>query len=224
MEFSNEIIKLELVGDRKVNCYLVVINSHCLIVDPGYNKEYLREIIKNKNLTVDGILLTHCHVDHINAIDGFDVNIYLFESELEILRNNNINGYDLFNRKKPFDETKLKLIYVKDQEKIEFQNATFQVIHTPGHTPGSVCYQFKNYIFTGDTIFKNKVGDWRFEKGSLVDLKKSIIKLMDYHDDTILLPGHFENTTIAKERENNKFYLRTLAEINEIYDKENNQR
>jgi len=214
MEISENIFKLELIGDQKMNCYVLHKNGHCLIIDPGYNKEVIQDYIDKSNFIVDGILLTHGHVDHVNAIDVYETNIYIHKLEIEMFNNNEINGYDLFNRKKEFDVDKINFIYVEDKDIIKFLDEDIEVIHTPGHTPGSVCYKYRNYIFSGDTLFKEKVGEWRFKKGSLDDLKKSILRLMNYSDEVVLLPGHFEISTIGEERIKNKFFIRVIKELN----------
>jgi glyoxylase-like metal-dependent hydrolase (beta-lactamase superfamily II) len=212
MIISKNVEKIELFGDQKMNCYIIKSDFYCVIIDPGYQKEIIKKYVEDNNLLVQGILLTHGHVDHVNAVDVYDTKVYIHESELEMFNNNKINGYDLFSRKKEFDVDKIQFVLVKDKDIIKFNNENIEVIHTPGHTPGSVCFKYKEFLFSGDTLFKDKVGEWRFKMGNLDHLKKSIFKIMELEDETILLPGHFDISSIDEERKNNKFYKRIIGE------------
>jgi glyoxylase-like metal-dependent hydrolase (beta-lactamase superfamily II) len=96
--------------------------------------------------------------------------------------------------------------FLEDGDTITLDNMKFEVIHTPGHTPGGICLKHKGVVFTGDTLFKGSIGRTDFPGGSYDQIIKSIKeKLMVLDDDTVVYPGHEGKSTIKEERENNPF-------------------
>lgn len=200
--------RLMLRGEIPINCYFIINNNKCYIVDPGYQKDRIIDYVKKNNLEVLGILLTHGHVDHIGAIDCFDVPVYLYKDEYEVVIDNDKNGFDFYSKEMFFDINDINFVKIDENVKFQLDDKEIEVLHTPGHTVGGVCYKVDNDLYSGDTLFRGTVGKWTFPTGSLEDIQKSIFKLMDTMDDeTKVYPGHGRSTTIGIERESNKYYL-----------------
>ncbi len=199
--------KILLLGEIDVNCFFIEHNNKCYIVDPGYEKEKVIKYVQDNKLEVLGILLTHGHIDHIGAIDSFDVPIYLHKGEYEIIIDNYKNGFDFYGREIPYSFDKLNLIKIDESDVFQIEDKKIEVIHTPGHTIGSVCYKFDNDLYTGDTLFNGSVGRWDFPTGHLQTLQESIVNLIDNQDDSMKIhPAHGPSSTINNEKINNYFY------------------
>ncbi len=200
--------KILLYGDINVNCYLIEHHQKCYIIDPGYQKERLIDYVNEHQLEVLGILLTHAHLDHIGAIDAFDVPVYLHENEFEIITDNVKNGFSFFGKEMPYDLSSIHLVPLHDGQTLALDDLSIEVIHTPGHTVGCVCYKVENDLYTGDTLFKGTVGRWDFPTGHLQTLQQSVVSLIDSQEDNITIhPAHGDSSTIAAERRTNPFYL-----------------
>ncbi len=199
--------KFELQGDIPMNCYFIERDACCYVIDPGYEKERLIEYVKRNNLEVLGILLTHAHVDHIGALDAFDVPVYLHEDEMEVLQDDLKNGFALFRKEKTYDLKSIHFVQVRDGDALPLAGETIKVLHTPGHTVGSVCYQVGQNIYTGDTLFCGGVGKWEFPTGCLETLMQSVVHLVDTQEEAVHIhPGHGASSTIGAERSHNMFY------------------
>ena len=199
--------KILLYGEIPVNSYILEDNGECYIIDPGYEKERVIDYIKDSGLSVKGILLTHAHIDHVGAIDAFDVPVYLHEEEHNILLNDELNGFEFYHRSKPYDIKNIKIVTLKDGDKLPLGDKYIEVIHTPGHTVGGVCYRYNNDLYTGDTLFEGTVGKWTFPTGDLDTLKKSVIKIIETEPEEMKIhPAHGNSSTIGTEKIYNHFY------------------
>lgn len=184
------------------NSYIISNQNDCIIVDPGqrYSKVALK--IKNK-YNVKGILLTHGHLDHFDGIGYFDCPIYIHELDENKLYNSYLSLYSMVNLETPYKNHELNVVTVRDLDIIELIGYKFQVLHTPGHTSGSVCYNFLDNVFTGDTIFKGNYGRIDFPTGSSSDMLKSLNRILNYYkDEYVVYPGHDDTTTIKNEKKN----------------------
>lgn len=193
------------------NCFLVINKNinHGFIIDPGMKIDDLISDIKNSNIIIDAIFLTHGHFDHsmkANELSNlYNCDIYANENEKEILESEQYNLSKKFF--KPTIITNVK--YLKDNEEITISNINIKCILTPGHTKGGMCYMLNKYdiIFTGDTLFKNSFGRYDLYSGSLEEIKNSIInKLFVLNPNMIVYPGHGENTTILQEQKDNMIF------------------
>ncbi len=193
------------------NCFIVENEDtkECILIDTGSERERIRNFVKEKGLSVVCILLTHAHFDHIGACDCFDVPIYIFKDEMDILKDNNANLSALFGIKFDYDVNKLNLITLEDGQELEIADMNIKVIHTKGHTKGSVCYLFNNkYLFSGDTLFKGSVGRTDFISGNQAELLNSLKYLIKNLDESIeVFPAHGESTTIGYEKKTNVFCI-----------------
>jgi len=161
------------------------------IIDPAWDKDIIEKKLKENNISPELILLTHAHSDHINLCNYF-LNNY---KNIKIYMHKN----DTFLLEKEFPNT----IYIKDNENIKIGNEEISIIHTPGHTPGSVCYRWKNLLFTGDTLFLGCCGRVDLPGSDPEAMRQSLIKIFKLSDDTQILPGHSYNgfkTTIKAQK------------------------
>lgn len=196
-----------ILGDYQVNCYIVFDEeNNAVIIDPGAEASKIISAVKEHNLNVKYIILTHAHPDHFGALDEirreFKVKAYLSEDDSEMLanRSSQINGM-LGLKVSPLKAD----ILVKDGDLIEFGDKNFKVIATPGHTPGGICLLLDNVLFSGDTLFYGSIGRTDLPGGDYDTIIKSLHKLMELDKDTIVLPGHGSETNIEFERANNPF-------------------
>jgi len=197
------------VGPLMVNCYIVHDSENCLIIDPGDEPDKIINYIKNSGFKPLGIFNTHGHFDHIGAVkrlkEEFGIKFYIHESDVFLVKESASHGafFGVMGVESPeIDE------YVKDGDVFDFDGLSFKVIHTPGHSPGGVCYYFEREktVFSGDTLFELSVGRTDFPYGDMDMLINSIKnKLFSLGDDITVYPGHGEKTNIRKERENNMF-------------------
>ena len=172
-------IKTVITGYLDENCYVLIKNGTCLIVDPGddYDK-IVKEVGENKIL---GILITHSHFDHIGALRNF-----LVKKSIKIFKRSNCL-----------------------EKEYSIGDFKFKVIHTPGHSKDSITFYFEeeNVMFIGDFIFKDSIGRCDLPGGSSIEMKDSINKIRKYPLNVKLFPGHGEDTTLEYELENNQFLV-----------------
>ena len=199
------------LGPVGTNCYIATKNDKSIIIDPGHNDTRLIDYIKKENLNIEKILLTHGHFDHIAGVDmvreATGAKVYIHENDSEMLSNPNKNGSALIMGMnitiKDADE------FVFDKEKIDFEGSTIEVIFTPGHSKGGVCYKIddENVIFCGDTLFYRSIGRTDLYGGSITELESSIRnKIYTLDKNYTLLSGHGEPTTIEDEKKLNGFF------------------
>lgn len=195
-----------VLGDLGNNCYLVPgpVTGKLYIIDPADEAHVIVEAAKKYTYNEAVILLTHAHVDHIQACgkvaEALGIRkLYLHEGDHKLY-------WSKENALLPY------LPAVEDQiEDSPYEtNEDFEVIHTPGHTPGGVCLLFKEYntLFTGDTLFQNSIGRTDFPGGDYEDLLSSIReKLLPLEEGLKICPGHMGSSTIGAEKRSNP-YLR----------------
>ncbi len=192
----------------------IAIDEHtnmAMVIDaPMDAVNMIKSYIDEQNLNIVGVLLTHSHWDHAaetaDMSEIFDAKVYLHkEDEFRLLKPNENSIFPL-----PFDIKPSKAdVYVKDGDSIPFGNTMLKVIHTPGHTDGSVCYyDDKSAIcFCGDTVFRESIGRIDLPGGSYEKISRSIKeKMLILDDNTRLLPGHGPESTIGYERKNNPYF------------------
>lgn len=201
-----KIVKYSL-GQLQANCYFLINNQDCLIIDPADDASFILEELQRQQLNLIGMLATHGHFDHIGAAGeiqlSLNVPLYIFkEDQFLIVRLNETAKYFL-----GFDPHFLKpknLQYLKEGN-FRISDLEFRILFSPGHTPGSCCFYFKeeNVVFTGDTLFKDGIGRTDLSYSSQDDLKKSLKKIFKLPEETIIYPGHGEETLIQDEINSN---------------------
>lgn len=193
------------------NCYLVknAETGEGFLIDPGDYAEKIIEVIKEKEVTLTAIYLTHGHLDHMMAAERireeFGVPVYCHEAELAVLADPVQNLTSRFMRSGYVLEGVTGL---KDGAEFTAAGIQIKLLHTPGHTPGGCCYylQTEGYLFSGDTLFSRSIGNTEFPGGSMGTLARSIReKLYTLPEETRVYAGHGESTDIGSEKRENPF-------------------
>lgn len=192
------------------NCYFVYNDEHVIIVDPSGDPGVIFEEIEHLGVNVAGVLLTHAHWDHIIALeavlDRYDVKVYGGQEENNWLEDPIKN---LSNRGKDMGHDEIALDVVPEvlhEREETVGSITFDVIKTPGHSPGSLSFKFKDFVISGDALFKDGIGRTDLPGSNYEELMYSIKeKLFALDDNMVVYPGHGESTTIGYEKENNPF-------------------
>lgn len=199
-------IKKLVLGELEVNCYLISTEKAAVVIDPGFRSNEALEFLKNAKDKERLIMLTHAHFDHIGFADELaeitDTKIAIGEKDAPALSDNYINLSAPFGDPlSPFEADML----LTDGQDVEIGDILFKVIHTPGHTVGSVCYLIDDILFSGDTLFNASIGRTDFPGGSFSQISSSIKKLYALPESTVLLSGHGEQTNILSEKRYNPF-------------------
>ncbi|MDD4469461.1 MAG: MBL fold metallo-hydrolase, partial [Acholeplasmataceae bacterium] len=138
-------------------------------------------------------------------IGKFDCPIYMHRADYQLFLNDDLNGYNEFKVEKPYQPKELFIKFVDDETLIPFMDSNIKVIHTPGHTKGSVCYLYRDSLYTGDTLFKDGIGRTDLPGGSSGQLHRSLKKLFQsVPAKTKVYPGHDEPSTIYEIKLKNK--------------------
>jgi hydroxyacylglutathione hydrolase len=200
------------VGPLQCNCSIIACKEtkQAAIIDPGGDPQHILDIVKQHGLTVKYLLHTHAHFDHImgsRAVkEATGAQICLNEKD-QWLYDNLEKQCGLFGFKStdplPVDH------YLNDEEEVAIGKLKASVIHTPGHTPGSICFSLgdkESILFSGDTLFQRSIGRTDLWGGSFEEIIKSISqRLMNLDDSTRVIPGHGPDTDIWSERRENPF-------------------
>jgi hydroxyacylglutathione hydrolase len=211
-------VRMFTVGQVQENCFIVRRKdaANAVIVDPGDEAPKLLAAIENLGIeTVEAILITHTHFDHIGAVapvaEATGAPVYCPDLEVGVLAN--IMDYVPWPGFGPFESYQADHT-VGGGETLELAGLTFDVVFTPGHSPGHVTYAIAedDAVFSGDVLFQGSVGRVDLPGGDWPTLLASIEKLTTaYSPDTTVYPGHMGITTLGRERATNPF-LRELAE------------
>ena len=198
------------------NCYIVSSpkTKEAIVIDPGDEPETVLELARDMGVSIKLIANTHGHTDHILGIRGIQertsARFLIHPSEIPILQRGTQQVTSRLGRSE--EEPPEPEGFVSDGDTVSVAGLDLRVIHTPGHTPGSVSYYVNGLLFSGDTLFRGSVG--RTDgPGSHQQIMASITnKLLALPDDTIALPGHELETTIRNERLSNPFILQALQQ------------
>lgn len=204
-------VRMFTVGPVQENCFLFRLqgSDRALLVDPGDEAERLQGAIEELGVTVEAILLTHTHFDHVGAVAAMarstGAPVYCPVLEREILAN--INDYMRFPGLGPFEDYEADET-VAGGEVLELAGMSIDVVFTPGHSPGHVTYVVpdEGVMFSGDVLFQQSVGRTDLPGGDWPTLARSIATLLDtYPEETRVHPGHMGVTTLGAERAMNPF-------------------
>ena len=194
------------VGAYAANCIVIWQDNACFVVDPGQDAADILAFMKERKLSSKAILLTHVHFDHIGGIPGIleafpDLPIYAHPSD-SVMFGHPMNQCP---PEYPGVPKPANLLDIREAPKA-FPDFALNVLETPGHTPGSVCLKFGSLLLSGDTLFAGSCGRTDFPGGSGRKIVKSIkTKLLTLPDETVVYPGHDENTSVALEKKLNPF-------------------
>ena len=186
------------LGAYQTNCYLVWDENSlaCVVIDPGYQPEAVLAEVRRLNKEIAAIFLTHGHFDHVGAVRELaaetDCPVYLHEADLSM----------------PPQMTAGPLYYTnlyKEGDFVEAAGLSFKVLHTPGHTPGSVCLACENVMFSGDTLFWGSCGRTDLPGGNWGVIQQSLKRLATLSGDYDVYPGHGDATRLSFERKMNPY-------------------
>ncbi len=201
-----------VVGPVETNCYFLSREGEkqVVVVDPGDSAEQILEFLSREDEQITAILLTHGHFDHIGAAEQLrqstGAKVYAPEAERELLGDAVLNlSAGQFSPKALEAD-----VYVRDGDILTLADMAFRVLDTPGHTAGSACYylQEDHVLLAGDTLFAGSVGRTDFPTGDAAVQRRTLKeKIVTLPNETVVLPGHGQGTTIAREKSVN-LYLR----------------
>ena len=202
------LIKTLSVGEMETNCYVVTNENtlHAVVIDPGDESNTILDYLEDNHLHCDAIFLTHGHFDHVGAVSAVAEEtgavIYLNRKDDAAVRQSFHFPFSLPSDGKNY----------QDGDSIEAAGMTFEVIETPGHTPGSVCLKVEDALFTGDTLFRGSCGRTDLDGGNLDDMMQSLKKICSLEGEFEVYPGHMEASSLLRERLFN-YYCRRAMEI-----------
>ncbi len=193
------------VGAYSANCCLVLdANGNTAVIDPGDEAERILAHAREFSLTVRAVLLTHAHFDHMGAAAALQratgAPLYVHEADARGLCD---PRYSVLPVGDPPHADRL----LQDGDTVTVGSLTFTVLHTPGHTTGSVCYRCENVLFAGDTLFAGSIGRTDFAGGDMTAMRQSLRRLSELPDELSVVPGHGEETTIGYEKQTNPFMI-----------------
>ncbi len=204
------IVACVTVGMLEENCYLYACSQtrEAVIIDPGDEAERILEMIQKQKLIPKYIINTHGHIDHICAIDEvsevYPVPLAIHPADIPMYTDER-NALP-YGRSAPLVKRKPDIL-LQEGDQITFGTLTLKVLHTPGHSPGSICLVSQSHcVFSGDTLFQRNIGRTDLPGGNYAQIEQSIrTKLYTLEDDLVVFPGHGEPTTIAEEKYENPF-------------------
>ena len=199
------------VGLLQCNCSVFgdEATREAIVVDPGDEIEKITDVLDQYGLKVTAIVITHAHIDHVagaqklRALTGAPV--YMNESDRELLNHLDVQANWLGVEPPPRPEVDQA---ATDGAKLRLGGSDFQVIHTPGHTQGSLCLWIpaENTLVAGDTLFRDSIGRTDLPGGDGRKLLQSIkTRLLELPESAVVIPGHGPRTTIGREKERNPF-------------------
>ncbi len=198
------------VGPFQCNCIILGCEEtrSAIVIDPGEEADRILHLLSHHQLKTLYLFHTHAHIDHIGATDAVRAktaaSAALHEEDMFLCRNLAVQA-ELFGLDTPTIPT--IDLFLKQGETLSFGEQKAEVIHTPGHTPGSVTFYVPTVgLFTGDTLFSGSIGRtdlWGGSHPTLIDSIKT--KLFSFPDDTVVYPGHGPTTTIGREKKQNPF-------------------
>ena len=200
-------VKLLRVGPIGTNCYILEDDQTNLaaVIDPGDEQELIQEALEKEGVEVRYLLLTHGHYDHTTAVPALhrvypQADIYIHQADA------NGAGSTLFPLAGEVDDLKL----YDEGDVIRLGDHEIQVLHTPGHSPGSVTLKVEDVLFTGDTLFAGSCGRTDLRGGSYEQIMQSLKRLGELKGDFHVCPGHEATSTLERERRSNPFLMEAM--------------
>jgi glyoxylase-like metal-dependent hydrolase (beta-lactamase superfamily II) len=197
-----------VVGRLQTNCYLLQAENEMIIIDPGDEPERILRFVKDLSLTPRLIVATHTHFDHILGVERIRKDLHIpfaiNKEDLEILESMQTRVQQFMGFSVP-PPPKVDQ-FLRDGQSITLGQDKVKVLHTPGHSPGSISLVGQGFVFTGDALFNQSIGRTDLPGGDTDTLIRSITdRLFNLNDDTIVYPGHGPETSIGDEKRANPF-------------------
>ena len=200
-------IQTIVVGELQVNCYLLTEGNEAIAIDPGDEYEKIMAFAEKEGCTITKILLTHGHFDHVGAVadiaEKTGAKVYVHKEDEIMLSDDTKNLSDISNAKIRHCSADFNF---DNGDVIDFLGNELKIHHTPGHSPGGVCIEMGDVLFSGDLLFAGSIG--RFDRGDLRTELNSLKYLMDnFGDSVVVYPGHGPSTTIGDEKVYNPYIV-----------------
>jgi glyoxylase-like metal-dependent hydrolase (beta-lactamase superfamily II) len=199
------------VGPLQVNCYLAACETtgEAVAIDPGDEPPRIIEAIEREGLALKRVLLTHCHADHVGGlkglVEGCRAPVLMHEGDRPMLDSAVEHGrlFGLEIEAPPAPDG-----YLAEGDSVDFGEESLKVLHTPGHSPGGICFLGRAEVFVGDTLFAGSIGRFDFPGGSYEKLIQGISsKILSLPEDTVVYPGHGPATNVGQEKRTNPFFI-----------------
>lgn len=202
-----------VLGDFLTNCYVVRVDEsrkYCVLIDPGLHPYPLVQFLQQQTLNPEAVIITHGHIDHIGGVEIIrehwpKTKVYIHKADAEMLTDPNEN---LSMVAGTVFQARPAEVVINGQTEIRAAGLRFEVLHTPGHTPGGICLHCPSdgIAFVGDTLFAGSIGRSDFPGGSHEQLLQSIqTQLLVLPETTRIYPGHGPHTTLRNEKKHNPF-------------------
>lgn len=192
------------------NCWLLSgeDTDDAVVVDPGFEPSAVHALLDAAGKTPVAVLATHAHADHVGAAGDFagDLPVYVHEADAVAFTDEPAWNAGFENHLVPVKDLRT----IADGDVLRFAGFTLEVMHTPGHTPGSCCFRTDALVFSGDLVFAGSIGRTDFPNGDDEAMRASLARFLTLPDHLPVLPGHGPDTTVGRERASNPF-LRGLA-------------
>lgn len=206
------IVETLQLGPIATNCYIVhdEATGRAAVIDPGGDAPRVTAALARRNLTVEAIIATHAHFDHIGAVRDLvlatGAPFLAGEAELPVLKTAAEQALMFFGIAVPPPPAPDRLL--RDGDELTLGGARFRVAHTPGHSPGHICLLGDGVAFVGDVVFPGSIGRTDLPGGDYDTLMRAIARhILTLPDETVLYSGHGPETTVGRERRTNPFLV-----------------